>query len=149
MLPLLSALFLFQSVASQTPEFVEDGGWPRPLASHAGTFSIYQPQLDKWDGFRYQAHAAAAVRSPGDNRDTFGVIWIEARTQVDKVTRLVILSEVRIPRVQFPSVADNGQALQEALRDAMSPPRCLRSAWTGSKPRSPLGRPKKRAKNIR
>ena len=127
MLPLLSALFLFQSVASQTPEFVEDGGWPRPLASHAGTFSIYQPQLDKWDGFRYQAHAAAAVRSPGDNRDTFGVIWIEARTQVDKVTRLVILSEVRIPKVQFPSVADNGQAFQEALRDAMSagPPAAL------------------------
>ena len=118
---LLSVLFLLQPIASrgQTSNAVpDDQGWPRPVPTRAGVFSIYQPQLDSWDGFRYQAHAAVSVKAP-DSHDIYGVIWIDARTQVDKPSRLVTLSYVRIPKVQFPSAADKGQGFQAALQEAL------------------------------
>src|SRR5262249_34136958 len=129
-LRLLLLAFLVQSVAARgetatTPP--DDQGWPRPLPTRAGIFSIYQPQLDSWDGFRYQAHAAVAVKVPGDSRDVYGVIWIDARTQVDKPNRLVTLNYLRIPKVQFPSAADKGQAFQTALQESIGaqPPAAL------------------------
>ena len=121
-LRLLSIVFLLQPVASRgetSSTAPDDQGWPRPLSSRAGIFSIYQPQLDSWDGFRYKAHAAVDVKVPGDSRDVYGVIWIEARTQVDKTNRLVNLTDVKIPKVQFPSVPDQGQAFQAALRESL------------------------------
>jgi hypothetical protein len=27
-----------------------DGGWPRVVKTSAGTLTLYQPQLDSWDG---------------------------------------------------------------------------------------------------
>src|SRR5215471_12804648 len=119
---LVPIVFLLQAVASrgQTSNTApDDQGWPRPLSTRAGIFSIYQPQLDSWDGFRYQAHAAVAVKVPGDSRDVYGVIWIEARTQVDKPNRLVTLTNVKIPKVQFPSAADKGEGFQAALRESL------------------------------
>ena len=38
-----------------------DKGWPRKFASPAGSFSVYQPQIEQWQGNRFEARAAVAA----------------------------------------------------------------------------------------
>ena len=37
--------------------------WPKSADVNGTQFTIYQPQLDTWDGYRFEAHAAVSVRS--------------------------------------------------------------------------------------
>ncbi len=86
--------------------------WPRKLVTGTGssveTILIYQPQLDHWSGITLEAHAAVSVQAAGAKDPTFGVIWFTARTDVDKVSRVVYLEDLNITRWNFPS--DPGKA---------------------------------------
>lgn len=44
-----------------------DTGCPRQFSSGGAALTMYQPQLDAWDGRRLQAHAAVSVRPAGSN----------------------------------------------------------------------------------
>jgi len=104
------------AVAAPAPT---DPGWPRQFKSGVYTFSIYQPQLDNWDyGSHLSAHAAVAVRTGGAAQPTFGVIWVMARTLVDKESRLVALDEMKIAKVSFPTAPDKAAVYQKALQAA-------------------------------
>src|SRR5260370_38663427 len=72
-----------------------DQGWPRKIISGGTTMLIYQPQIDKWEGNQIQAYAAVAVESSGSQQPTYGVVYFSARTEVDKVNRLVSLDEFK------------------------------------------------------
>jgi len=39
-----------------------DGGWPRGHQTPAGTVTVYQPQLESWDGHRLAVYVAIALR---------------------------------------------------------------------------------------
>ncbi len=79
-------------------------GWPRAITSGADTFTIYQPQVDKWDGNRIDLYAAVEVKTgTGKTAESkYGVIWFHARTEVDKVNREVTLDQVQLDKVKFP-----------------------------------------------
>ena len=88
---------LARHVVTQTPAASTDSadaGWPRQLLGGTTTFSIYQPQVDSWSGNRLQVRAAVAVRDSGDAQPEFGVVWLSARTDVDKLTRLVYIQDL-------------------------------------------------------
>jgi hypothetical protein len=91
--------------------------WPRRLATNAGVFLIYQPQLDSWNGNQLEAHAAVSVTPTGAKDPTFGVIWFKARTDVDKTNRLVYLEDLNITRSSFPSAPEKAAAWIEALHE--------------------------------
>jgi len=81
-----------------------DAGWPRQIdAPNGAVVLLYQPQVDKWEGNRLEARAAVSVRPPGAAEPFFGVIWITARTEVDKAQGVVSLEDIAIPKVNFPS----------------------------------------------
>jgi hypothetical protein len=94
--------------------------WPRKVVTGAGsaltTFLIYQPQLDSWSGVSLEGHAAVSVQPPGAKDPTFGVIWFTARTDVDKVNRVVFLEDLNVTRVSFPSAPANAAAWQAAIQ---------------------------------
>ena len=92
-----------------------DDGWPRAVASGPLEFQVYQPQLDAFDGHRIDFHAAVSVVEPGSDAQTFGVLWGTGRARVDKDDRLVVIEELRIPRVSFPASEDGGEAYRAAL----------------------------------
>ncbi len=77
--------------------------WPRQVKSGTTTFLIYQPQLDSWSANQLEGHAAVAVKTAAAKDPTFGVIWFTARTEVDKVNRVVFLEDLNITRSSFPS----------------------------------------------
>jgi len=81
---------------------------------------IYQPQLDQWTGNRLEAYAAVAIHGQSSNDKAYGVIWFTARTEVDKVNRLVTLDDVKLTKRNFPSLPNNGSQYEQALQACMS-----------------------------
>jgi hypothetical protein len=72
-----------------------EGAWPREMSVNGAAVLIYQPQIDKWDRNQFEARAAVAVRPLSAPQPSFGVIWITARTDVDKERGLVRLHDIK------------------------------------------------------
>lgn len=109
-----------ESAGSDAPAAdAPDGGWPRTLTSEKTEITFYQPQLGAWDGIKLELHAAVAVSAAGVEAPTFGVIWLEARSHVDKDTRLVHLEELRLTRASFPSEKDGGEGCGRVIQAAL------------------------------
>jgi len=86
-----------------------DIGWPRETVHGDVTLILYQPQLEKYEGNRVEARAALAVKPAGAAEPKeFGVVWMSARTEVDKVNRQVTLDNLRLTRMDFPSSKEKG-----------------------------------------
>src|SRR6187549_990470 len=93
--------------ASGAPGQPEDpDAWPRSIKKDATTYTVYQPQLDTWDGVSLEARAAVAVQPDGAKETTYGVINLQAKTTVDREERLVQFEDIRVTKVQFPSLPD-------------------------------------------
>jgi hypothetical protein len=97
-------------VAAQT-----DQGWPRKFVSGANSFSVYQPQIEQWQGNRIEARAAVAITDGQAKQTTYGVLWFTARTEIDKINRLVMMSDFRITKVSFPTAADKANLYQALI----------------------------------
>jgi len=91
-----------------------DRGWPRTITSGAEEISVYQPQLEKWEGNELAAYAAVSVKTEGKEQLRYGVVWFTARTEVDKVNREVTLDNFQIAKVRFPT-AENQEAEYEKI----------------------------------
>ena len=102
-----------------------DIGWPRTLPAGGMAVTIYQPQLDSWDGFALEAHAAVALESGGEQPPTFGVVELSARTLVNKEERLVALENLKITDARFPAAPEQAQAYEQVLSETL--PRGIKS----------------------
>jgi hypothetical protein len=89
--------------------------WPREAMEGGQTFTVYQPQVEKWDGIRLHARAAFSVESAASPLQHFGVVWYSARAEVDKVNRLVALTDFKIDKVTFPSAPERAADHQKVL----------------------------------
>jgi hypothetical protein len=81
-----------------------DEAWPRKASRGDETISMYQPQLEAWEGDEVRAYAALALVSKADKTTKYGVVWFTARTEVDKVNRQVTLDDFQITKVKFPTL---------------------------------------------
>ncbi len=93
-------------VAGNQKAALTDKGWPRKFTSGANTFSVYQPQIEQWQGNRLEARAAVAVTDGQSKQTTYGVLWFTARTEIDKINRLVTMADFQITKVSFPTADD-------------------------------------------
>jgi hypothetical protein len=103
----------------------QPGFWPRSQQTTAGTFTVYQPQVDSWDGFTLNAHAAASFQPPSTDQNKpapiFGVIGLTASTLTDKADGIVYLNDVTIAKADFPAVAQ-GDSTYRAWFQWLVPP---------------------------
>lgn len=100
---------------------VSDDSWPRKFAVGGSSFAVYQPQMEQWEGNQWTGRAAFSVANGGASvtnggQPSYGVVWFQARTEIDKAKRLVSFSDIKITRVSFPSAADKAPLLQTALQ---------------------------------
>jgi hypothetical protein len=93
-----------------------DNGWPRTFTGEGDRFTVFQPQVDTWEGNRIDLYSAVELKSGKDNSAKYGVVWLEARTEVDKVNRLVTLDQAKVTKVKFPAAADKESALMHLLQ---------------------------------
>jgi hypothetical protein len=106
--------------ASPVPEPV-DGGWPRVVPTTAGSLTIYQPQLDSWDGYRLEFLAAVSMTAKDASTPVYGVVFGNAKTLVDGERRLVALSDREFRKAVFPSAPDKEAAWLEVMRKEVTP----------------------------
>jgi len=114
-----------QTAAAVSPS---PGGdpWPRSVSAKGATISIYQPQLESWNGNLLDAYAAVTIKTTGTAETNYGVIWFTARTEVDKVNRVVSLEDFTLKKQNFPTLPNNGVAYTSAFQRGMP--------WTQSMP---------------
>jgi len=87
--------------------------WPEEVRSGDWIITMYQPQVDSFEGNRLEARAAVSVKSvDGAGEPTFGAVWISANVDVDREARVVNVRSVEIPGVRF---ADSQERDREAL----------------------------------
>jgi hypothetical protein len=92
-----------------------EGGWPRIFKNENDTFSIYPPQVDKWEGNLVELYCAVELKQGKDSTPKYGVVSLQARAEVDKINRLVTLDNMKVTSVKFPSAADKEAGLMALL----------------------------------
>jgi hypothetical protein len=92
-----------------------DKGWPRTFTSGPDAFSVYQPQVEKWDGNRVHLYSAVEVKNATAKSSNYGVIWFNARAEVDKLNRTVTLDQVELTKVNFPAEPTKNSELTQLL----------------------------------
>ena len=108
-----------KNIATQ-PRGTSESAWPRTFTSGADTFTVYQPQVDKWEENLVSLYCAVELKAGRESAAKYGVVWIQARTEVDKVNRLVTLDQAKITKVKFP-VAPEKEAELTALLEKKLP----------------------------
>src|SRR5580704_6842697 len=89
--------------------------WPRLINYQGATISIFQPQVESWVGNELKAFSAVRVKTATKQDTDYGVVWFSARTEVDKVNRMVTLDNFVLVKQNFPTLANNGKAYSNAF----------------------------------
>jgi hypothetical protein len=89
--------------------------WPKVYPFQGVTYTIYQPQLDSWDGYLLQAKSAVSVQPAGAQEPTFGVLEFTAKTLVDRTSRTVFLNDFAIQKLNLPSAPGDNIMYQQGF----------------------------------
>lgn len=93
--------------------------WPRLFTSEGYRLTIHEPQIDSWDGFNLNSHAAVAVQK-GKQEAVYGVVIFSALTLVDKSERMVTIEDLRVKQANFPSVGAQPPVFMPVVERAMA-----------------------------
>ena len=105
---------------SATPGEIPVDSWPRMVTAGGDKLTVYEPQVESWQGNVLRARAAIGVETPALPKPTYGVVYYTARTEVDKAAGMVTLNDFRVVRAQFPTQQFRSPAFIAALNDAAS-----------------------------
>ena len=118
LLIVVNALFLCAAALAQDagPGKPPPDPWPRVVDLANGQVLAYQPQVIAWADNRLEFRAALAIKPQGAKEASFGTIVASARTQVDKLLRTVTFENLRITKIDFPTLPANGAAYAGQLK---------------------------------
>lgn len=110
--------------------------WPRTYAVGSAQLQLYQPEAQGWNGDTLTGRAALAV-GPKGGVPHYGFASVSARARVEKAT--VVLSDIRIDKVELPAAPDQAAAVRTALSSdfattSVSLPLSLVKASAGTPP---------------
>jgi len=109
-------LVLFSAVIATAQTKPADEGWPRRFALGANSAAVYQPQIEEWSGNSLSARAAIAITETPNKQPLYGVLWFSARAEIDKVNRLVTLSDFKVKKISLPMAGDKAVAFEAAFQ---------------------------------
>jgi hypothetical protein len=103
LLAALITLFGFATFAKADDATPAPSRFPlQATASNGASVTVFQPQLDNFQGDELSAHAAVAVQMPGQSQPTYGAVWLQTQVSTDRTARTVEIVQVTIPRTLFP-----------------------------------------------
>jgi hypothetical protein len=103
-----------------TPGQIPVDSWPHTVMAGADKLTVYEPQVESWQGNTLRARAAIGVDTPALPKTTYGVVYYTARTEVDKAAGMVTLNDFRVTRAQFPTQQFQSPSFIAALNQAAS-----------------------------
>ena len=92
------------SSSQPTSSSGQELSWPRQFQDNGIQVSIFEPQIEKWEGSDFETRSAVAITPADSNAPIYGVFWMKARADVDKAARIVTLNDMVVTRANFPSV---------------------------------------------
>jgi hypothetical protein len=114
--PLLGGAAENQSVAAKS-----DPGWPRQVTRNDVRFVYYQPQVDEWKDYRSLRARLAFVLTPKSGKPAVGIEELRGRTTANLQSRTVLIDQIEITAVRFPSLPEAEAAKMESLLKANFP----------------------------
>ncbi|MEE8469476.1 MAG: carbohydrate-binding family V/XII [Planctomycetota bacterium] len=109
MLAIITSILSLSLLSAAVP--TQEGDWPRVLDGKGGTVTMYQPQVESFEGDVLEARAAVAVKlGGGEVAPIFGAVWLTARVETDRDERLVTVREVAVSQTRFADVSEADQA---------------------------------------
>src|SRR5262245_37112717 len=95
--------------------------WPRQFKLNNATALVYQPHVDSWENNMLNFRAVVSITPSGSKQEILGVIWATARTQVNRVSRIVVLEDIKLTKSNFPTLPDKGASYMRALQQQSVP----------------------------
>ena len=74
-----------------------------------------------WENNILQFRAVVEVTPAGSKQEIVGAVWATARTQVDRVSRIVALEDLTLTKSNFPPLPDQGASYLAALGKGFLP----------------------------
>ena len=113
----ITLLFSWGSIIAQ-----DDEVWPKEITGKEGTIIIYQPQIESFDGNQVEARAAIALKlSSEPDTPLFGAVWMSARVDTNRDTRMYSIRELKISDVRFADAKKGDkQKLSKFLQDRLT-----------------------------
>src|SRR5262249_60019501 len=68
-----------------------DPGWPRIFSQNGKQLTVYQPQVDYWNGYTNMHYRCAIGLKGVSKQEKFGVAEVDAVTLADQDARIVAL----------------------------------------------------------
>lgn len=93
-----------------------DKDWPKMVEAMGASITMYQPQIDSWEGNTFEARAAVSVVGSAGQAPVFGAVWLSGHFTTDKAARTVSFYDVTVPAVRFP---DAGEEKEQKLIDIL------------------------------
>ena len=109
-------IVLFSAVIAVSQTRASDNGWPRKFAVGTNSVAVYQPQIEEWFGNKLSARAAIAITENQSKQPLYGVLWFNARAEIDKINRLVTLSDFKVNKLSIPMAPDKAAAFEVGLQ---------------------------------
>jgi hypothetical protein len=99
-----------------------DPGWPREHSRDGSRLIIYQPQVDDWKDFKELTWRMAVSLTPKGGKDVVGVVEMKGNTDVDNVSKVVVITNPEITGTHFPSLDPATTEKMEQLFKTFVPP---------------------------
>ncbi len=118
---LLSILSVLLMLVSLPASLAQDSDWPRTLPLEQGMVTIYQLQVDEMNDDIIRFRAALAYRATADAEPVFGAGWFESRVEIDRASRIVHPTDLKVTETRFPAGTDDVQSELSAALAQESP----------------------------
>ncbi|MEN6319834.1 MAG: hypothetical protein ABFD82_13905 [Syntrophaceae bacterium] len=98
-----------------TASVAQDPGWPRQHIENGNILITYQPQVDDWKDFRELDWRMAISLTPAGGKAAVGVVDMHGQTIVDNDNDMVLIGNIKIERINFPSLDPSRASQMEQL----------------------------------
>jgi hypothetical protein len=117
----LSCLVFGVTVLSGSVSAQDDPNpWPRDILAPNATVTMYQPQLESFEGNTLTARAAVAVDT-GGAEPVYGAVWMTASILTDREERTAELVSLDVTRVRFAESDDEHERALATLLETEIP----------------------------
>jgi hypothetical protein len=104
-----------KSASAKSESTSLDPGWPREVDRNGVRFVYYQPQVDEWKNFRELRARMAFTLTPKGGKPAVGIEELKGDTVTDLEKRTVLINNIEIVTVRFPSLPDDEAAKMETI----------------------------------
>jgi hypothetical protein len=89
--------------------------WPRTLTNNGSVLTMYQPQIENWKDYKNLSYRLAFSLVQNEGKEVLGVLYMTAKTDVNKESNMVLISSIVIDKVHFPYEEDASIKKLEAI----------------------------------